>query len=211
MNTPVSRAIGDGSYLLQRFVRNPRQIASVWPSSRHLCAHMFQGLPLAVGDLIIEYGPGTGAFTREVQRLHDSGIAVRYLGIERDPGMYAFLQERFPALDFEPGDAAHADRICAARGLPPAAAIISGLPLSLMEGAVVADILAATTRCLRPDGLFRTFSYLHSYPSRRAESLRALMRQHFEHFDMSRPVLRNLPPAVTLTGLSPRCTGARPI
>jgi phospholipid N-methyltransferase len=165
---------------------------------------MFHDLRLGSGDVVLEYGPGTGSFTLEVERLRRAGTRLRYLGVEKDPGMYHYLTQRFPKLEFVLGDAADAVEHCCAKNLPAAAAIISGLPLILMTPQMVDRIVAATRACLRPDGVFRTFSYVHSYPSRRAGQLRGLLQECFEEYELSRPVVRNLPPAFTLTGRTPR-------
>lgn len=194
----------DGPYFLQRFLQSPKHIASVWPSSRFLADQMFRDLSLTSGDVVIEYGPGTGSFTRCVERLRNEGTDLRYLGVERDPGMYQYLTRRFPDLEFVLGDALDVLEFCKARGLPAATAVISGLPLVLMNHRTMYGIFTATRDCLRSDGVFRTFSYIHSYPSRRAAELRDLMRQCFQEYELSRPVVRNLPPAFTLTGRSPR-------
>jgi phospholipid N-methyltransferase len=196
----------DGSYFLQRFLQSPKHIASVWPSSRFLAEQMFRDLVLFSGDVVIEYGPGTGSFTQRVEQLRNAGVSVRYLGVEKDPGMYQYLTRRFPDLEFVLGDAVDVLEFCEARALPAATAVISGLPLILMNHRTVYGIFAATRDCLRADGVFRTFSYMHSYPSRRAGELRDLMRQCFEEYELSRPVVRNLPPAFTLTGRTPRLT-----
>jgi phosphatidylethanolamine/phosphatidyl-N-methylethanolamine N-methyltransferase len=194
----------DGSfYFLRRFLSRPRNVASVWPSSRYLAQQMFRDLDLRTGDLVIEYGPGTGAFTVEVDRMRRIGIGVRYLGIEKDPGMHDFLRHRFPELDFVLGDARDIAEISARHGLPGAAAVISGLPLIFMDRASLRRIITSTGACLRPDGVFRTFSYAHSYPTRVAGELRELMTRCFEDYRLSAPVLRNLPPALVLSGRGP--------
>lgn len=199
-----NNSIEHASYFLARFFRRPKHIASVLPSSRFLTAQMFRDLALGDGDVVLEYGPGTGSFTVEIERLRQRGVRLRYLGIENDPGMHQYLCRRFPGLEFELGDAADAQEICAARGFPPATAIISGLPLIMMNGRAQGRILDAARACLRPDGVFRTFSYVHSYPSRRAGYLRGLIKQYFDVYELSRPIVRNLPPAFTLTGRIPR-------
>lgn len=198
------QALDDALYFLRRFLRQPRYVASIWPSSRHLARRMFAELPLSSGDVVIEYGPGTGAFTVEVERLRGEGVDVRYLGIERDRGMYEFLVRRFPGLDFELGDAVDVLSICRERRLPDATAVISGLPLVFLDRPVVEAIFAGTGQCLKRDGVFRTFSYVHSYPSRSAAELRELMGLCFEEYQLGTPVLRNLPPALVLTGTGPR-------
>jgi len=198
------QALDDAFYFLRRFLREPRHVASIWPSSRFLAQQMFAGLELADGDVLVEFGPGTGAFTVEVERLRRSGVQVRYLGIEKDPGMFDFLVRRFPDLDFELGDAADVLDVCRRRRLPPAAAVISGLPLIFFDRPVLESIFAGTGQCLKRGGVFRTFSYVHSYPTRRAAELRELMDLCFEEFELSTPVLRNLPPAFVLSGAGPR-------
>lgn len=199
-----NNSIEHASYFLQRFFRSPKHIASVWPSSRFLTAQMFRDLALGDGDVVMEYGPGTGSFTTEIERLRLRGVRIDYLGIEKDPGMHQYLEQRFPDLDFVLGDAADAFELCAARALPASSVIISGLPLILMNDITVSRILDATRRCLQPDGVFRTFSYVHSYPSRRAGDLRNLIKECFEEYELSRPVVWNVPPAFTLTGRTPR-------
>ncbi len=169
---------------------------------------MFDGLELEDDDLLLEYGPGTGSFTVEVERMRRDGVNVRYLGIEKDPGMYKFLVRRFPDLDFVLGDAAHVADICQARNLPPAAAVISGLPMVFLDRAALECIFRGTSRCLTPEGVFRSFSYVPSYPTRSAAELRELMSLSFDHYDLGTPVLRNLPPALVLTGRRPRAAEA---
>ena len=195
-------------YFLRRFLRQPREVASIWPSSRHLTRRMFAGLDLRSGDVLLEYGPGTGSFTAEVERLRASGVRVRYLGIEKDAGMYQFLLRRFPSLDFVLGDAADVADICRGRDLPPATAVISGLPMIFLDRPALEGILSGTADCLTPDGVFRTFSYVHSYPSKSAAELRDLMDLCFEEYELGTPVLRNLPPAFVLTGRCPRTVEA---
>jgi len=199
----ASNDIEDSLYFLKRFLQGPRQVASVWPSSRFLAERMLADLDLDDGDLVVEYGPGTGAFTRGIETLRAQGRQLRYLGVEKDAGMHRFLEQRFPDLDFVHGDATDVLRHCAERRLPPASAIISGLPLIFFDCGTIRAILQATSNCLHPAGLFRTFSYVHSYPSRGAGDLRALMSCFFEDFELGRPVIRNLPPAFTLTGRVP--------
>ena len=194
----------DASYFLQRFLRSPKNIASVLPSSRYLADCMFRNLHLKNGDVVIEFGPGTGSFTWEIQRLRQAGVMVRYLGVEKDPGMYEYIRQRFRNLDFILGDAIDTVAHCKELNLPPAAAVISGLPLILMPSRDQCGIVNAARASLRPDGVFRTFSYVHSYPSKSAGRLREMMQRSFSTFDLSKPVVRNVPPAFLYTGRAPR-------
>jgi phosphatidylethanolamine/phosphatidyl-N-methylethanolamine N-methyltransferase len=201
---PHLETVTDAVYFFRRFLRNPRGVASLVPSSRFLTAAMFAGLPLSDGDVIVEFGPGTGAFTREVRRLRNAGMRLDYLGIERDAGMVRRLCTRFPELDFQLGDVCDAPAFIADRGLPPVKVVLSGLPLVWMPHDVLDEIFAGLRTFLHADGVFRTFSYMHNYPTSGAIDLRSRIREAFSSVQVSRPVMRNLPPALVLTGRSVR-------
>lgn len=201
-----SGPVADALYFLGRFLRNPRRVASVLPSSRFLAHAMFEGLALRDGDVVVEFGPGTGAFTQEIRRLRKSGVNIRYLGIERDAGLYQRLCARFPELDFQLGDVRDAATFVAERGLPPVRIVLSGLPLLWMPDELVESIFAGLRVFMRRDGEFRTFSYVHNYPMPGAIKLRARLSRAFGSYHLSRPVLRNVPPAFVLSCTKPACT-----
>lgn len=200
---PLAESFADAALFFRRFLRDPKQVASVLPSSRYLAAAMFADLALQSGDVIVEYGPGTGAFTREVQRLRRSGLELRYLGIERDPGLYQHLCRRFPELDFQLGDVCDAPKYVRERGLDPVKVVISGLPLMLMPPGIQDVIFAGVASILDGQGVFRTFSYVNNYPTIPAVKLRRRFQSSFKQWSLSRPVLRNLPPAFVLSGRGP--------
>lgn len=158
---------------------------------------MVADLPLAAGDLVVEYGPGTGALTESIAR-HTAAAGARYFGIERDPGFAALLRQRFPELEFAAAPVERVRELLAERGLPAPAAILSGLPLILLPN--MADIVATAAAVLRPGGQFRTFSYLQSCAAPAAHRLRRQLRTEFASYRSSRLVLRNLPPAFVLCG-----------
>lgn len=195
-------ALADSLYFLGRFLRQPRRVASVWPSSRFLTAQMFAGLQLSAGDAIVEFGPGTGAFTRVLAPMVEA-TNVAYLGIERDPGMHRLLTKRFPQLDVQLGDVRDVARFVAKRNLPPVKAVVSGLPMTVMPREVIDEIFLALGQFMHPDGVFRTFTYVHNYPTGRTGELRARMDAAFDVVSLSRPILRNVPPAMVLSGTGP--------
>ena len=173
-------ALSHSLYFAGRFLRSPGRIGSILPSSRGLRERMFEGLCPDTGGPLLEFGPGTGAFTVKVDGWRRKGIRVPYLGIERDRGLYERLVRRFPGLDFVLGDVVDAADICAERRFPPAAAVISGLPLILMSQSALAAVLDNTRHCMAPLGVFRAFSYLHCYRTQRASRLRHHLAELFE-------------------------------
>ena len=87
-------------HFFRRFIGNPREVGALWPSSGHLAAEMVRDLALQPGDLVIEYGVGTGALTPMIAARLAMTPGARYLGIEQDAGFCQRLRQRFPRLDF---------------------------------------------------------------------------------------------------------------
>lgn len=187
----------DGLRFFGKFLRNPKHVGSVTPSSRYLAAAMTGGLHLQRGDLVIEYGPGTGPMTAALADTLPEG--VRYLGIERDAHFQELLVERFPYLDIHHGSVLDVVEILAARGLPKAKAIICGLPFASLPQDLQEGIARATRDVLTEHGEFRLFQYVHAYGLPGARRFRKLMAALFGSYTRSHPVLWNVPPAYVLT------------
>ncbi len=158
---------------------------------------MVGGVPLDAGDVVVEFGPGTGPMTAALARAMPAG--VRFVAIERDEGFCARLRARFPRLEFHHGSAEQVAQVLHARAWPHARLIVSGLPFAAMPAEVQQNIVVATRAALAADGVFRTFAYVHAYGSRAARRFRELMQAHFSRFARSGPVLWNMPPAYVLT------------
>lgn len=182
---------------MSRFFAQPHAVGSIWPSSRFLGRAMLRGLILKKGDVVIEYGPGTGPFTALLRPYLAQG--VEYLGIERDERLYEVLQTRFPEMRFYHGCAEEAPSLLQRYQLSKASLILSGLPFANMPSRLQQGILEATSQALRPDGLFRTFTYLFSSlspRSRRFQKNAAPFFQKEKHDDL---VLLNIPPAKVMS------------
>lgn len=183
---------------LRRFLEDPRAVGAVLPSSPSLGRVMVRGLAIAPGDLVVEYGPGTGALTESIAAFVARTPGCRYLGIERDPAFTDVLQRRFPSLEFVTDSVENVRAILQRRALPPPRVILSGLPLILLP--TMRDIVTTAAAILQPGGVFRTFSYLQSWPLPNAFVLRRLFREQFADSQCSRLVLTNFPPAFVLHG-----------
>jgi phosphatidylethanolamine/phosphatidyl-N-methylethanolamine N-methyltransferase len=192
-----SRSLRDGFGFFGHFLRNPTRVGAVLPSSRYLARALVGRLDLAPGELVLEYGPGTGPVTQVVRERLPKG--VHYLGIELEPRFHRLLTERYPQLGFHLGSAADVREILAERRLPRPSRIISGLPFASLPPAVQDGIVGGIVHCLEgTEGDFRTFQYVHAYGLRAARRFRAIMAERFAGFERSGPVVRNVPPAFVL-------------
>ena len=192
-------AFRDSMRFVRQFLTNPGLVGAILPSSRYLAYTMVRDLHLESGDLVVEYGPGTGPMTQALQKLEFARRGVRYLGIELDSKFHHALSHRFPDMDFHLGSGENVEKILADRRLGKAKAIISGLPFASLPQEIQTGVVDGTYNVLREDGEFRTFQYVLAYKLKAAQRFRLMMEERFHGFSRSQPVLRNVPPAYVLS------------
>ena len=178
---------------LGRFVRDPRAVGSFWPSSPRLAAAMLDSVDWPHAGRVLEFGPGTGAFTRFVSARLRPG--AQFLAVERDAALAARLRADVPGLAVEHADVLDAPALLADRGWGPADAIISGLPWAVFPPDLQDALMDATLACLRPGGTFATFTYLQSTVLPASRRVRTLLDDRFAEVATSKVVWRNAPPA----------------
>lgn len=192
------RPVRDGLGFFGRFLKNPTSVGAVLPSSRFLSRALVGSLDhLGEGDLIVEYGPGTGPVTGVIRdRLP---WQARYLGIELEQNFCELLRARYPGFAFHQGSAGDVRDILAAHELPRPARIVSGLPFASLPPKVQDDVVDGLVWAMKDSTCdFRTFQYAHAYGMKAARRFRALMNERFEHFERIGPIVRNVPPAFVL-------------
>jgi phosphatidylethanolamine/phosphatidyl-N-methylethanolamine N-methyltransferase len=181
------------------FVRRPGTIGAVAPSSRRLARKMVEGLSLRTAAAIVEFGPGSGVFTREI--LAHIGPQTRFFAIERNAAMAQLVRDRFPGLTVFEDNAGNIDRLCAgqrigdARGHAGVDLILSGLPWPSFSDALRTEILEAAARALRPGGQLITFGYHCGLLMPGAWHFRREAKRVFKDMTISEVVWANLPPA----------------
>jgi phospholipid N-methyltransferase len=175
---------------LKQWVRNPRELGSVTPSSRFLTREVVDRIDFSRARHIAELGPGTGVFTQAIlDRLAPDG---RLLAIDTNAGFVEHLRReiRDPRLTVVEASAERVDELVAEAGWPSADAVVSGIPYSLLPRPVMRGILEATRRALGDEGLFVGYQYSRML---RPHLLAAFGNVHY------RSVLLNLPPAFVYT------------
>ena len=176
---------------LARFLKSPRTVGAVLPSGGHLAAAMLDSVDWDAADCVLEFGPGTGPFTRLVpDRLRDGG---RFLAVERDPAFAARLRRDLPHVDVACADILEVQSELDARGLPPADAILCGLPWAAFPPGLQHALMDATLGVLAPGGTFATFAYIHGTVLPAGRRLRGLLGERFAEVRTSRVVWRNAP------------------
>jgi phospholipid N-methyltransferase len=146
---------GEGSRLafLRAFLRSPRGVGSIVPSSRFLERRLVARGAVAAATTIVELGPGTGGTTRAILRAMPRH--ARLLCIEIDPQLHGLLRRiKDPRLIVHLGSAEQLQEILSRYGLPAPDVVISGIPFSTMDRTVARRILDGLSAVLTHGGLF---------------------------------------------------------
>ncbi len=175
------------------FVRRPFDTGAITPSSAHLAEAMVEGMGLPLADTVVELGPGTGVFTRVIEK--QLRPEARFLSFEINPDLAAELKHRFPRVQIVNDSVENIRHHLEAAGRHDVDSAISGLPWAAFSPDRQEKLLDATIHALKPGGRFATFAYSHAAwlpPGRR---FRELLDSRFKRVETSKVVWRNTPPA----------------
>ena len=178
---------------LSAFVRRPFDTGAITPSSAHLAEAMVEGMGIPDADTVVELGPGTGVFTRVIER--QLRPEARFLSFEINPELAAELKHRFPRVQIVNDSVENIREHLLAAGRHDVDSTISGLPWAAFSPDRQEKLLDATVQALKPGGRFATFAYSHAAwlpPGRR---FRELLDSRFKQVETSKVVWRNTPPA----------------
>ena len=182
---------------LQAFLKNPLKVGAIAPSSPELAAKMIEGIEPDEDNVVLELGVGTGAITKFLQsRILDS---KSYLGIELDKDLVKTLKRNFEDLEIVCGNACDAYSIHKKSGLGKVRYIICCLPFVSLPNEVGERILGQVDKFMQKGCTFRTFQYAHGYYMPSAIKLREFMRERYGKSRRSKLIVKNVPPAYTLT------------
>ncbi|KPK73797.1 MAG: hypothetical protein AMJ79_14950 [Phycisphaerae bacterium SM23_30] len=174
-------------------------MGAVAPSSSSLAEKMVRDTIQRGDSVVVEYGPGPGAFTREILKKIDRNTT--FLAIEKNPKMAAMFKQIFPSVLLYEDSAENIPRILGEVGESKVDCIISGLPWASFDSGYQERLLQVTLSVLREGGTFATFSYLHSLLLPAGRSFKKKITDHFSRVKRSGTVWSNLPPAFVY-----RCT-----
>jgi phosphatidylethanolamine/phosphatidyl-N-methylethanolamine N-methyltransferase len=182
---------------LQAFLKNPGTVGSITPSSPELARRMVAGIRPDENNVVLELGVGTGAITRFLQDLVPNDES--YLGIELDRDLVRSLRRNYPNMKIARGNALDAAEIHRKSGMGKVGTIICCLPFVSMPNGVGEKILLEIDKFMQQGCTFRTFQYAHGYYFPSAIKLREFMRDRYGKSKRSPLIVKNVPPAYTLT------------
>ncbi|MGV3588625.1 MAG: class I SAM-dependent methyltransferase [Adhaeribacter sp.] len=166
-----------------------KQVASFTPTSIFGIKKVCDKIDFRKKNVIIEYGPGTGVFTRYL--LNHLTPDSRLILIERNLDFVNILQSSFrdPRLVIYHESAENVVELLARSGTKNADYIISGIPFSFLPHPLRNNIVQKSAECLRPGGKFlayQTFFQLDKF-------LKDYLELHFKKVK-TEFCIRNAPP-----------------
>jgi len=168
----------------RNFLRHPRMLGSIVPSSRFLIKQLLQPINWARARVVVEYGPGVGGITAEALRQMRPDATL--IAIEMNPDFVKYLRGSFTdeRLRVVEGSAESVDEILRRFGYARANYIISGIPFSTIPAPLRERILRKTRDVLEPGGAFLVYQFstrvlqdlkrIFGYVGRRFEPLNVL-------------------------------------
>ena len=183
--------------LLQAFLKNPLKVGSIAPSSPDLALKMIEGIEADEKNIVLELGVGTGAITKFLQDRIPNDES--YLGIELDKDLVESLKKKYHNLKIVSGNACETSLIHQKSGLGKVGYIICCLPFVSLPNEVGEKILSEIDKFMQEGCTFRTFQYAHGYYMPSAIKLREFMRRRYGKSKKSELIVKNVPPAYTLT------------
>ena len=182
---------------LQAFLKNPLKVGAIAPSSPELAAEMLQGVAPDEENIVLELGVGTGAITKYLQEVIPNDRS--YLGIELDSDLVGTLNEKYPDLNIVCGNASDAYAIHEDSGFGKVRYVVCCLPFVSLPKEVSESVLIEIEKFMREGCVFRIFQYAHGYYLPPAIKLREFLKNRYGKSKRSPLVLKNVPPAFTLT------------
>jgi phospholipid N-methyltransferase len=185
--------VAESAVFLKRFVKRPRQVGSVMPSSVYLTRAVMDKVDWSEARYMAELGAGTGVFTRAIVRnLREGGKAFVF---EIDPELKSMLEKEHPDLTVY-GDARELHKILAAQEVEQLDYVVSSLPFAVLPPRMTVSILEAVSKSLKPGGKLIAYQY--------SKQMKPYFEKRFESVEISF-VLCNVPPAFVYECTKARC------
>jgi phosphatidylethanolamine/phosphatidyl-N-methylethanolamine N-methyltransferase len=127
---------------LIEFLKNPMCVGAIAPSSVNLAKEMLHYWPNKENATIVEYGPGTGVFTKKInERIKAHNVHA----FELNPEFINNLKSQFPNINIVNDSAEKLPDVLEENNHEKASLIVSGLPWAIFNSELQESLLNSTT------------------------------------------------------------------
>ncbi len=172
---------------------HPLKTASLLPSSEKLCNLIVDEAAVSSADVIVEFGPGTGAITEKIVEKMDSSASL--VAMEINHNFAERIKRRFPQAVVFNKCAGDAPGCLESLGITGCDSIISGLPWTVFGNGFQKKLLTAARNSLNPGGVFASFAYTPAHMLPSGANFRKNLESTFSRVTKTRIEWLNLPPA----------------
>ena len=176
------------------FLRTPREIGTITPSSKSLVAAMVDWIEWDRVEVAVEYGPGKGTITGEI--LESVRRTATFFAVERNPFFAASFRKKFPDVTLYEDSVENIAAICVEHGVSKIDCVISGLPWASFSDEQQDHYLDEMLKKMPPGAQFVTYAYVIGLPLSSGRRFRERLDDRFTSVETSEIVWKNFPPAV---------------
>jgi len=173
-----------------------KQVASIMPTRRSCVRKFLNDLELPPNATVVEYGPGTGAFTKIM--LSRLGANARVLAFETNPLMVEHLKHEIQdsRLEIFQIGAQNTPEVLKRSKIQHVDLVLSGIPLSFLDKDQRKLLFKNTASLLKSDGIF--LIYQSAWTPFKSDS--EIISELDDHFLLSHREFfwLNIPPLVAL-------------
>jgi phospholipid N-methyltransferase len=167
---------------IKKFVKCPRTIGSIAPSSPYLTESILSGIEWEKVKTIAELGAGTGVFTRQI--IKKMSCDAKLLIFEIEPEFRERLHAETKMKIY--ADAAKLPQILEFEGITHIDLVVSSIPFCVIPREITDRILEGVVKCMNPEGIFLAYQY--------SLQMKLMFEKLFYSVD-TRFVSLNIPPA----------------
>ena len=191
----ISR-VKDALLFLQEYIRNPKLVASIIPSSKSLAKALITHSGASSSDVIVEIGSGTGVVTEQIQSLI-KGEAI-FFSLEINEKLSEVAKKRCPDVEIICCDAKLLEGILLGKGLDGCDAVVSCIPWVTLPESEQKLMIEVIYNALNPGGRFATLLFAPGLSLSSAKRFEQIVEKRFKKSGYSKIVWTNLPPAYVL-------------
>lgn len=178
-------------YFIKQFFKEKKMVGAVSPSSKYLMRKMLANINFKTANVIVEFGPGTGVFTREIVKRMKSDCKLIVFELHEE--FFKKLHEEFkdnPSVILRNESAENIGLVLQEHNMHKASYVISSLPLANFPKELIHSILKNSIDNLLQDAKYIQFQY--SLTSKKH------LQEHFNSVSINFTA-RNIPPAFIYT------------